>query len=357
MKLICRSIVLFLIGALTAQVSAEPIRYAAWKVQGVWVDCVIVDLKDSGVQLRPVLAETQQTASASTLVQRAGHPTAAITGTFFDPATGTIIGNLIADGRMITEGHVGSVLLVYDDGRAEIVSMDGKMGRHWDWSGVRFGVSAGPTLVRDRNLVISPRAEGFRDRGLWGPRKRAALGVTADSKLLLLTTRGTASLHTLGRIFQDLNCVDAVNLDGGSSTALHYKGRWLAKPGRSLTNMIGVYVNKDTPDMSARLGNQYEKAYHHFLAAERLAQKGEFVKAHSNYRKALAMAPDRANYWEALGKLLAGKDSTEAAQAYIKAANLYQERSQTDQAKSCADEARRLDPVSTQLLPELPKNS
>lgn len=351
------SILLILFCSLAAQVWAEPIRYAAWKVRGVWVDCVIVDLKSPEVTLRPILAETQQTASASTLVRRGGHPTAAITGTFFDPGTGTIIGNLIADGRMMTEGHVGSVLLVEDDGQAKIVSMEGKMGRHWDWSGIRFGVSAGPTLVRDGRLVISPRAEGFRDRGLWGPRKRAALGVTANHKLLLLTTRGQASLHTLGRIFQDLKCVDAVNLDGGSSTALHYKGKWLARPGRSLTNMIGVYVNKRTPDMSARLGNQYEKAYHHFLKAERLAKKGDFVKAHSNYRMALAMAPDRANYWEALGRLLAHKDSEEAAQAYVKAANLYQERSQFEQAKSCADEARRLDPVSTRLHPQLPRNS
>ncbi len=57
-------------------------------------------------------------------------------------------------------------------------------------------------------------------------------------------------LSKLARIMRDLGGVDAVNLDGGSSTALSYRDHVLSHPGRRMTNLIVVY---DSPTEFAKI--------------------------------------------------------------------------------------------------------
>lgn len=254
----------------------------------------------------------------------------------------------------MTEGSVGSVLSIGDDGKAEVRSLEGKMGRHIDWTGTKFAISAGPTLLRNNTITIAPSSEGFRDRGLYGPRIRAAMGVTGNNKLLLLTSRYPVSLHELARIFQDLGAVDAVNLDGGSSTALYHGGQVVSAPRRRLTNLIAIYAKGEAPDQSRALGTQYARAYRHYQKGLKLFQQGSLVHAHSQLRKALSMAPDRPPYWESLGEIQeAAQEIEEAAEAYMKAAMLYSERSQTDRARRCAESGFRLSPKLRDDYPEL----
>ena len=40
---------------------------------------------------------------------------------------------------------------------------------------------------------------------------------------------------------RSLGCRDAIALDGGSSSAMFYRGRFAARPHRSLTNLLVVY--------------------------------------------------------------------------------------------------------------------
>jgi exopolysaccharide biosynthesis protein len=40
---------------------------------------------------------------------------------------------------------------------------------------------------------------------------------------------------------QALGCEQALNLDGGASMAMYYRGRTVLSPGRKLTNVLLVY--------------------------------------------------------------------------------------------------------------------
>ena len=355
----CMRLLRFVFGLLllsTACWAERPVVYEKVSVQGTTIHLVTVDLNSSAVEIRPVLAPAGNTVPLETMLAQGGQPVAAITGTFFDPASAITVGNVVSDGRLMTEGCVGSVLRIADDGTARVNSLQGKLGRHVDWSGTKFAISAGPTLLVDGQECIAPASEGFKDPGLYGYRMRAAMGVTGDNKLLLLTTCRPVSLHELASIFQDLGAVDAVNLDGGSSTALAYDGAVMSRPYRSLTNLIAVYEAGTAPSQAQGLGDQYAQAYNTSLKATRLFQQGDLVKAHSQMRKAISMAPDRAPYWETLAQIQeASRKTGEAADSYVKAAQLYLERSQMSKVQECANNAFRLDPSLQAQHPELSK--
>lgn len=86
-------------------------------------------------------------------------------------------------------------------------------------SDVRFAVQAGPRLVV--NGVVPPKLKSGADY-------RTALGIQPSGKVILLVTESLLlSTQELAEIMRrpehegGLNCVDALNLDGGSSTQLY----------------------------------------------------------------------------------------------------------------------------------------
>lgn len=349
-----RFALIFLLLTAVACAQNDPVVFERMTVHGAKINLVTIDLNSEAVDIRPILAPPRTTKSFNGLLNQGGGAYTAITGTFFDPASAITVGNVVHNGRLMTEGSVGSVIAIDNNKQASVRSLQGKMGRHIDWDGTKFAVSAGPTLLRNGNVTVSPKAEGFRDRGLWGPRMRAAMGVTPENKLLLLTSRQPVGLHHLARIFKDLGAKDAVNLDGGSSTALFHNGKVVSRPRRRLTNLIAIYAKGAAPDQSRELSAQYARAYNHYLKGTKLFKQGSLRLAHSQVRKALSMAPDRPPYWETLGEIQeTAKQAEEAAASYLKAAELYFERSQDERARRCALSGFRLNPELRTEFPEL----
>jgi hypothetical protein len=107
--------------------------------------------------------------------------------------------------------------------------------RPLDLAGGAGVVNGGPRLVREGQVEITAAAEGFHWEEnpefyyRFGVRRnpRTLAGVTAEGKVLLVTVDGRrpgvsvgASFQESGRIMQALGAVEAVNLDGGGSTAM-----------------------------------------------------------------------------------------------------------------------------------------
>lgn len=340
--------------SLFAWADNQPVVFSKTTVRGTGLNLVTIDLNSDAVEIRPILAPPGSALSFQSLLYQGGSPYTAVTGTFFDPATAITVGNVVHNGRLMTEGSVGSVMSIDQKGRASVRSLEGKMGRHINWDDTKFAISAGPTLITNGELTVAPRAEGFRDGGLWGARMRVAMGVTPENKLLLITTREPVGLHELGRIFQDLGAVDAVNLDGGSSSAMYHNGQVVTRPGRRLTNLIAIYAKGAAPDQSRALGDQYARAYSHYIKGTKLYKQGSYRLAHSQVRKALSMAPDRPPYWQTLGEIQeSSRELQKAAESYLRAAELYYERSQEELARICAQAAFRLAPELRESYPEL----
>lgn len=234
----------------------EPVRLEQRKLAGVWANVIVVNLNDARVSLTPVMAEPGDHRTFMSLLKwgyRPGAPTekcklvAAINGTFFDPPSATVICNMVARGQLLSEGRVGNTLAIDKANQAELKMTAGHAGRNLDWASTHFAVSAGPTLLVRGEVALHPYLEGFSDPGLFRQARRSAVGVTAQNKLVLVSVNSHVSLLRLAWMMQDLGCVSALNLDGGSSTGLYYKGRMLSKPKRLLTNLIAVHVRLEAP--------------------------------------------------------------------------------------------------------------
>jgi exopolysaccharide biosynthesis protein len=158
---------------------------------------------------------------------------------------------MVARGELLTEGRVGNTLMIDKSNQANLALTAGHAGRNLNWNGTHFAVSAGPTLVYRGQVALDPYSEGFSDPGLFRQARRSAVGVTANNKLMLVTVNSHVSLLRLAWMMQDLGCVSALNLDGGSSTGLYYKGRMLSSPKRLLTNLIAVHVRREVPKTPA----------------------------------------------------------------------------------------------------------
>lgn len=93
-------------------------------------------------------------------------------------------------------------------------------------------VAAGPLLVKQRAIVVDPMAESFSQGFASQAATRSAVGLTDQGKLLLVTVhfgldgRGI-TLAEMAQLMVQLGSVNALNLDGGSSSALYLGGRLL----------------------------------------------------------------------------------------------------------------------------------
>ena len=106
-------------------------------------------------------------------------------------------------------------------------------------------VGAGPRLVRAGRVAVSARAEGFappQAPGFFGDfvasrQPRTLAGVRADGTLLLVTVDGRRPGWSVGmtlpeaaRLMRSLGARDALNLDGGGSSAMTVRGELVNRP-------------------------------------------------------------------------------------------------------------------------------
>lgn len=107
--------------------------------------------------------------------------------------------------------------------------------------GVTSMISGSPRLVENGApcTILDP---GFQEaRFTTAVTPRTAVGKTADGKLVIVSTKA-ASIQQLRELMMQLKCVDALNLDGGASTALAYDGKIVRNPGRALTTTLQIFA-------------------------------------------------------------------------------------------------------------------
>lgn len=110
-------------------------------------------------------------------------------------------------------------------------------------------IGGGPLLVKDRQVVLSAATEGFSDAFATQAAPRSAIGLTSEGDMLLVAIhfspggRGPTLAET-AQIMLQLGSVDALNLDGGSSSGLMLGGQMLNRHPRTIGrihNAIGVF--------------------------------------------------------------------------------------------------------------------
>jgi tetratricopeptide (TPR) repeat protein len=308
--------------------------YERLKVLGVWTHVVTVNMNDPQVKVTvEVAVGFPGSAEPLSAFIRRTQPAAAVTGTFFSKVSLLPVGAIVIDGRQRYFGGLGSAVAITPDNRVSFRRVP--YGRHVDWSEYETVLGCGPTLLKGGRVDVNPRAEGFSDPRVLGRAPRTAIGLTDTNKLKLIAVGQDITLTECAKILRALGCVEAINLDGGSSSALYFWGKTILAPGRPLVNLLVVHERvpqesrfaRALPEQKAkyRERKRRERGAEHFAAAEALRQRGKTQGAIDEYKRAVEADPDNASYHVAFATMLqeagrrrdAASELTAAGQAQL----------------------------------------
>ena len=107
---------------------------------------------------------------------------------------------------------------------------------------VRNIISGGPYLIKDGEIFIDTTAQKLK--AITGRNPRTAVGYTKDNVMILVTVEGRKegssgmTLYELAKLMKELGCYEAINLDGGSSTAMYADG--IVFSGSNIKNPVRI---------------------------------------------------------------------------------------------------------------------
>ncbi|MEW6492265.1 MAG: phosphodiester glycosidase family protein, partial [Cyanobacteriota bacterium] len=119
-----------------------------------------------------------------------------------------------------------------------------------DFVGYPQILSAGPLLLQNRQIVLDAKAEQFSEAFNQQMAVRSAIGTTASGTLILAAIHNRIggrgpSLAETAQLMQQMGAIDALNLDGGSSTGLYLGGQLLDRSpytAARVHNALGLFL-------------------------------------------------------------------------------------------------------------------
>ena len=168
-----------------------------------------------------------------------------------EPASGTVIRENIR--YNITRGAVG----IYHDGKIDIGWASTKNDSIFQWSmpinnrpgkpgilnyenaklwDVAYAMHAGPVLIADSKLNITSEEEVFFNTPVDGVQPRSAIGYNDSGDVIMMVVDGRqvdsrgVYLKELALLMSQFKCREAINLDGGGSSALFVDGNLVNRP-------------------------------------------------------------------------------------------------------------------------------
>lgn len=154
----------------------------------------------------------------------------------FKGTGGGVIGSMVIDGVEYgnPQGHL-KFFGFKDDNRLNIENYNPQAIAEYKW-----GIQFSPALIVNGSKYV----QGTFGYGL---QPRSAVGQTMNGEFLMLIVDGRQVGHSIGATVDDLaeimlrhKAYQAMNLDGGSSSIMNYKGKTINKP--SSVNNLGRYL-------------------------------------------------------------------------------------------------------------------
>jgi hypothetical protein len=198
-----------------------------WAIHVLDVDLArcnrLVALKDGTRGPTDAAGRTKTTRLLAELARRTtdGRVVGGVNADFFSLANGTPVGLLVVDGRRLTAPGTEAAFGIDSAGTARVVaSADLAAFRP------REAVGGHPVLLRDSAVVVDVDTSG--NAGFRGRNPRTAAGVAARGRRVLLVVidgrqkaySDGASLRETANVLLALGARDALNLDGGGSSAM-----------------------------------------------------------------------------------------------------------------------------------------
>lgn len=159
------------------------------------------------------------------------------------------------DGMVLSAGGPAAYFLKENlkPGDKMTVQFDIKSTNNVDWTQVQQAVGGRPWILKNGKEHIPLEYEKIGSSFSTARHPRSALGRTADGKFMMVAVDGRQTLSRginlpdLSALMKRLGAVDAINLDGGGSTTLAYRGAVLNSPSGGIMRTVanGMLVFAD----------------------------------------------------------------------------------------------------------------
>ncbi|MBI2812160.1 MAG: phosphodiester glycosidase family protein [Candidatus Melainabacteria bacterium] len=216
---------------------------------------LVVDMSKKKWHIKPVVNKTTATTTATT---EHVHATASVNGAFFNLSNGESTSYVTVSGQIVCDPHTNKALTgnpklkpfletIYK--RSEFRILKDKNGNtrlsiapHFsptpDGLTILHAIQAGPRLLPDltdkEEAFVRTESDGkiVDSIGVYKPAARTAIGITKSGLHVLLLCVASkrqdefssgVTLAELAKIMKDFGCVEALNLDGGTSTTMSAK--------------------------------------------------------------------------------------------------------------------------------------
>jgi tetratricopeptide (TPR) repeat protein len=158
------------------------------------------------------------------------------------PSNGYVI--VLKDNFYIQKFHIGD-RVDYTVETSKLNSASEKVAV--DWSNIVTSVGAGPTLLKNGRIIADGKSEGFTEGKINVGRNLRSFAGKTSNNILIIGTVPNVTVKELAEICKKLNMTDAINLDGGSSSALYCNGNVVTVAGRKLSNVLVITRVKNVP--------------------------------------------------------------------------------------------------------------
>lgn len=101
-------------------------------------------------------------------------------------------------------------------------------------TGIQAGTAGNPLLIKDKNMVADEGKLDDKQRNVKSNRG----AIVEAGPLIYACTVAKATVMDSAAVYQTLGADNAMNIDGGGSTALWFNGRYIFGPGRNLPTAI-----------------------------------------------------------------------------------------------------------------------
>lgn len=126
----------------------------------------------------------------------------------------------------------------------------GGIGAYWSTTANCIGkqvdfIGGAPTLLIDGrvNMDMKGLSQSFATQIT----QRTAIGIDKANIYIILTLGNKCNLNSVAVELQKQGCLDAIDLDGGGSTALYADGKTIYTKGRNVTSAFGIKLKATQP--------------------------------------------------------------------------------------------------------------
>ncbi len=199
-----------------------------------------IDMNDPSLHIEPI-APPDVVRAATTTIAKKNNAIAAVNSSFFNMKTGEPYGYFRRDGkteRTNTDTPFGVLGFTWGKERKPVIAnitkeeTPVKPNKNWNLDKVETAVASGPVLVVDGRIDISPEYSEIAGRN-----PRTAVGFNRDTNRFYMVVVDGRTTDSVGMTFKelaqlliDVGCTDALNCDGGGSSALALHGKLMNKP-------------------------------------------------------------------------------------------------------------------------------